>query len=900
MTLKLKGRKGAPQPSEEAMVASPQVEDRAAVLATGSDNASQQSHGLQTGEHPDVCIKQEPVSETADVLAIATPSTADSINGLPNVRVMSDAELSAYLEHYKKEEDRLPKGEAQGLLTEFYSRQRKQLRNNIKMFEEEQSIRQRRVSGALNAKKSLGLGKLSVITGSDAQPRSSPRQKRKPDNNERRNKRVKITKETRHLKDTVMREAFSLIKGETSAAYDKDAAKALPQINEAPVHLRDHLQAIRNTALQNPGADEDIIDHDIRAFISILIIFGDLIQPWVSPGGGPKTIADFKWLLTGMKEPLHHHQVPAAGVMLVIEKIDPKSGLLFDHMGLGKTLETLACIVINSPVFRKGNRSKKGHTTTLIVVPKSAVLQWEKEVQRHCQDVKVGLYDKESEMDVEETLSNDILIVTYDQLLGADRMAGLKKKKQRSKPRVSLLFKAKFYRVILDESHRVKAYNALTFRTCCRLQATHRWCVSGTPTPNGIEELYSYLKFINHPQVTDFPTFRDQYLGGKKGKLFPEGVENKYEKLDRLLEPIMIMRTLGQKFLCGALVELPETHFLATRFALSTEEDVIYKSVEDHMKAYIINKSGKKPQKKPSRPRKKTQDKSSKATDEDVSEDLSYRSLHEVALRFRQLVASPLLLEKLVKDGIWTANQIRGMRDECHSRSCARTPFIDYFESWISEPKISTASKKANKRERQKAEIIRDCCPKCSSSTQEKPFRSACCCIWCKHCVDYWISMCVQTKTEIRCLRCEKPIGTPSPCELPGGLSSGPGERDSERPRRRGEDFLNFSPKEEFGTSLFRHLDANPEAEIPLSSKMRATLDQIQTWLLAAPQDKIIVFSQFIDSQKLLGRILQASGIEFLYFMGEMDYDQREAAKEHFRTNPDIKVMVSISLRSMP
>lgn len=892
------------------MVDSSQVEDRPAVLAAGSDNASQQAHGLGTEKCSEVYIKQEPTYGTADILATAAPITANPVNEPCNISAMSDAELSAYLDHYKSEKDRIPKKEAQGVLTDFYTHQSKQIRNNIKLLEEEQSIRQRRLSGALNAKKSLGLAKLSVPTRPDSQPRWSLRKKRKSGNAEISNKRPKITEKTRQIKDTVMKEAFSLIKGEASAVYDKDATNALPQIGEAPAHLRDHLRAIENAAIQNPGAKKDVIDHDIRAFVGILIIFGDSIQPWVSPSDGPKTVADFKWQLTRMSEPLHHHQVPAIGIMFMNEKdgekdgeskFGLKSGLLFDYMGLGKTVEILGCIVMNSPSFRNGNRSETGRTTTLIVVPKSAVLQWEKEVQRHCQSLKIGIYDKESEADMEETLRNDILLVTYDQLLAADRMAGQKKKKQKGNPRVSLLFKAKFYRLVLDESHKIKNHRSEAFRICCKLHATHRWCASGTPTPNGVAELYSYLKFIKHPLVNDFPTFRDKYLGGKKGRLFPKGAENKYEKLERLLEQNMLMRTPGHKFLGGALVELPETYFHADPIPLSPEEDVIYKSVEAHIEAYIINKSGKKPQKKPTRPRKKAQDESDKVPDEDKGEGLGYRSLYEVALRLRQLVASPLLLEQIVKGGIWTANQVREMRSEAQSRGCDKTPFIDQFESWISEPRIpQPASKKANRFQRKKAEVIRKICPGCNTSAQQEPHRSQCLCIWCKNCLDDRIFLDTQRNREIRCPRCQKPIGTPKPCELPGELSSVSGEPDAQQPCMRGEDFLRFQPKEDFGTTLFRNLDANPGAEIPLSSKMRATLTQIQTWQSVAPEDKIIVFSQFIDSQRLLGRVLQDHGIEYLYFMGEMDYDQREAAKQEFRTNPDIKVLVSTFLKPTP
>jgi SNF2 family DNA or RNA helicase len=564
------------------------------------------------------------------------------------------------------------------------------------------------------------------------------------------------------------------------------------------------------------------------------------------------------------------------------------------QMGLGKTVEILGCITVNFPPFRMGNRSKHGRTTTLIVVPKSAVLQWEAEVQRHCRDLKVGLYEKDSEMEPEETLSNDILLVTYDQLLTAERMAGQKKKKQRGKPRISLLFKSEFFRVCLDEAHKIKNRESATFRVCCKLQAKHRWCATGTPTPNGIAELYSYLKFINHPLVKDFPTFRDQYLGGKKGKLFQKGVENKYEQLHRLLEQVMIMRTPGHKLLGGALVELPETHFVAISVPLSTEETVIYKYVEKHIGDHIIKKSGKKPKPKnlPTRPRKKQQGDSSISPDD---EGLGFKSLCEVALRLRQLVASPLLLEQVVKDGIWTTEQVRQMKDEALKRGCSRTPFIDQFETWISEPEISqTASRKANRLEQKRNKLNSSCCPVCNKPRLQEPHKSQCGCVCCKGCIDFRIEFCKKKEMDIHCVRCNMPIGTPIPCGLPGEPSFVSGEPATERSRMRGEDFLRFQPKEDFGSNLFQNLDANTGAEIPLSSKMQAILERIHTWQADAPQDKIILFFQFIGSQRILGRALQDHGIEFIYFVGEMDYQQREVAKECFGTNPEIKVLASI------
>jgi hypothetical protein len=281
-----------------------------------------------------------------DVDANAAHKIMSPVNEISDVSKMDDEELDAYMNHFRDEEIRLPEKEAQGILTDFYSRRTEQIRRTIKEIENEQKFRQSRINRAKKASKSLGLSNLSVLQGSEAEQSEEPVKRslrnRKSGNHERAIKRPKISKETRHIMDKVMKGAFSLIQGEVSAAYDKDATKVLPQISEAPVHLRDHLRAIKNAALQNPDVDKDMIDHDLRAFAGILLaVFQDWIQPWVSPGDGPKKIGDYKWRLKSMSEPLHHHQLPAIGIMLMSEKDTEKddvakfalkSGFLFDYV----------------------------------------------------------------------------------------------------------------------------------------------------------------------------------------------------------------------------------------------------------------------------------------------------------------------------------------------------------------------------------------------------------------------------------------------------------------------------------------------------------------------------------------------------------------------------------------
>lgn len=60
---------------------------------------------------------------------------------------------------------------------------------------------------------------------------------------------------------------------------------------------------------------------------------------------------DGKWLITGMKSLLYHHQLLGAQWMVQRELSSqaPHGGLLADSMGLGKTVQTLACMIGNPP-----------------------------------------------------------------------------------------------------------------------------------------------------------------------------------------------------------------------------------------------------------------------------------------------------------------------------------------------------------------------------------------------------------------------------------------------------------------------------------------------------------------------------------------------------------------------
>ena len=99
----------------------------------------------------------------------------------------------------------------------------------------------------------------------------------------------------------------------------------------------------------------------------------------LGPNGRCKHTVDGKWSLKGMTSALYSYQVQGAAWMKERECGDngPSGGMLADQMGLGKTLQVLACMVANPP------RPDAETKATLIVCNASLVHQWETEIGKH-------------------------------------------------------------------------------------------------------------------------------------------------------------------------------------------------------------------------------------------------------------------------------------------------------------------------------------------------------------------------------------------------------------------------------------------------------------------------------------------------------------------------------------
>jgi hypothetical protein len=210
---------------------------------------------------------------------------------------------------------------------------------------------------------------------------------------------------------------------------------------------------------------------------------------------------DGKWLIKGMTSTLYHHQLLGAQWMVSRELSaePPHGGLLADSMGLGKTVQMLACMVGNLPTAADRQRGVK---STLIVVPGAVIDQWLEEIRFHAEKKtfpKVMRYKASTRMPLEVLQDLDIVVTSYTEVMKQfpfpDEKArqdiaqiGYKKWWKRAVSQMGELHSVNWYRVVLDEAHAIKNNSARTSLACQNLKSVYRWCLTGTPLLNRLEE----------------------------------------------------------------------------------------------------------------------------------------------------------------------------------------------------------------------------------------------------------------------------------------------------------------------------------------------------------------------------------------------------------------------------
>ncbi|KAJ8908028.1 hypothetical protein NDN08_008125 [Rhodosorus marinus] len=204
------------------------------------------------------------------------------------------------------------------------------------------------------------------------------------------------------------------------------------------------------------------------------------------------------------------------------------NGILADEMGLGKTLQTISLLGFL-------RLHKKINGPHLVIVPKSTLGNWEKEIERWCPEISVVRFhgNQEERKDLRE---NRMMPGKFDVCLTSYEMVTKEK---------NLLSKFVWKYLIIDEAHRIKNENSILSQMVRMFESENRLLITGTPLQNNLRELWALLNFLL-PDIfsssADFDSLFSSVEGGPPGTDRTEPKNELVHQLHAVLRPFLIRR----------------------------------------------------------------------------------------------------------------------------------------------------------------------------------------------------------------------------------------------------------------------------------------------------------------------------------------------------------------------
>lgn len=261
-------------------------------------------------------------------------------------------------------------------------------------------------------------------------------------------------------------------------------------------------------------------------------------------------------------------------------------GILADDMGLGKTVQVLAFFSTQPMAL-----------PILIVVPKSLLFHWEREISRFLGSGLAVVYHGNSREQQRKALGEQkILITTYHTL----------------RQEIELFRSLSLEAIILDEAQTIKNASTQIFRAICTLSAPFRLSITGTPVENRLDELWAQFRFLMPELLGPQEKFVEESLAASSDP-------SKWRRLQKKLRPFILRRRKEE-----VAEELPEKSEQSVWIEMDEGQRGAYDSLLQSYRGNLLKKV-------------------------DLDGIASHRmEVFEAILRLRQICCHPLLVDALL------------------------------------------------------------------------------------------------------------------------------------------------------------------------------------------------------------------------------------------------------------
>lgn len=120
------------------------------------------------------------------------------------------------------------------------------------------------------------------------------------------------------------------------------------------------------------------------------------------------------------------------------------------------------------------------------------------------------------------------------------------------------------------KAHMIRNHKSLQSEACAKLKGKRRWALTGTPIQNKEADLYAVLKFLKCTPFDDLAVYK-KWIGNASA-----GAQ---ERLNNVIQPMLLRRTKVQLQEKGALGGMPSKDVVIVPVVLQTEEMNVYQKV---------------------------------------------------------------------------------------------------------------------------------------------------------------------------------------------------------------------------------------------------------------------------------------------------------------------------------